>query len=299
MLEPLANLLDRGVAGLATLPLEFCHYSFNCRAAVALLLLAPLCATVGTQVVNFRLSFFADAVAHSAFAGLATGMLAAKALGLDLDAATRFMAPFGVFVACVITWQRRRSGLSSDTVVGVYSTIVYALGLWLLIWHAKHGGGNRAEAKFNEFLRGSVLTVGREDLPLLLLFALGATAFLAWSYNRLLLVGLNADLARTTGVGTRRYEYGFAALLALVVMACVPIVGALVVTALLIVPAAAARSFGRSAGAVFWWGLLISWTSALGGLYVADRFDAAPGATIVLCTAGWFLLGQLFSLLRR
>ncbi len=293
------NLLDFTVGGHAVkFPGDIFQYAFNRRAAAALFLLAPLCATVGTQVVNFRLSFFADAVAHSAFTGLALGMVTLAWAGQNVGLATWFMAPFGVLVAFVITWQRRRSSLSSDTVVGVYSTTTYALGLWVLVWLLNHGqkGGEQA---FNTFLRGNVLTVDKHDLLVIALFSAAAAAFLAWSYNRLLLIGLNADLAQTTGVRTRGYEYGFAALLACVVMACVPIVGALVVTALLIVPAAAARSFGRSAGAVFWWGLAISWSSAFGGLWLADHLKAAVGASIVLCSAAWFFAGQLRSALRR
>ena len=217
MLGPLANALNHATDLLQRTPLEMFQMSFLRRAFVALLLLAPLCATVGTQVVNFRLSFFADAVSHSAFTGMALGMLVLSQAGQDIGAATWFMAPFGILVACLITWQRRRTSLSSDTVVGVYSTVTYAAGLWLLILLINRGIP-RAEQAFNTFLRGSVLTVGKEELVALLLFTVAAATFLAWSYNRLVLVGLNVDLARTTGVGAAGYEYGFAALLPCVVM---------------------------------------------------------------------------------
>lgn len=293
----LASRVDWLCALLGRLPINALHYSFMQRATVAILLLAPLCAVIGIQVVNFRLAFFADAVNHSAFTGMGLGMVAALVLPSVVDVADKalvygqgMMIGFGLFVSLVITYQRRRSGLSSDTIIGVFSSAAVALGL--VLFSIKRMPAS--ESTLLAFLRGSIISVSAEDLLILGAFCAAALAFVAYAYNRLLLVGLNADLAQVLKVNVARYEYAFAAFLSLLVMFCIPIVGALVVTAFLVIPAAAARNFAGNAGAVFWWATAIAVSSGLVGLYLADHYDSPVGATIVLCNAVWFIVSQVF-----
>jgi zinc transport system permease protein len=294
---------------LGKIPIDGLQYEFMQHALLAILLLAPLCAVIGIQVVNFRLAFFADAVSHSAFTGMGLGMVGAILLPSfaewaypaekPADRALAFgqamMIAFGLFVSLVVTWQRRRSGLSSDTIIGVFSSSAVALGLVLFSFRRITGG----EKVFSNFLQGSPLTVSSEELVMLAGFFVAALGFVAFAYNRLLLVGLNADLAQVLHVNVSRYEYMFAAFLSLLVMFCIPIVGALVVTAFLVIPAAAARNFASNAGAVFWWAVAIALFSGLAGLYFANRYESPVGATIVLCNAGWFAASQIFYAVMR
>lgn len=294
---------------LGKIPIDGLQYEFMQHALLAILLLAPLCAVIGIQVVNFRLAFFADAVSHSAFTGMGLGMVGAILLPSfaewaypkeqPADRALAFgqamMIAFGLFVSLVVTWQRRRSGLSSDTIIGVFSSSAVALGLVLFSFRRITGG----EKVFSNFLQGSPLTVSAEELVMLAGFFVAALGFVAFAYNRLLLVGLNADLAQVLHVNVSRYEYMFAAFLSLLVMFCIPIVGALVVTAFLVIPAAAARNFASNAGAVFWWAVAIALFSGLAGLYLANRYESPVGATIVLCNAGWFAASQIFYAVMR
>jgi zinc transport system permease protein len=294
---------------LGKLPFDALQYEFMQRATMAILLLAPLCAVIGIQVVNFRLAFFADAVSHSAFTGMGLGMVAALAFpsmaalimpSAELSERTlafgqSMMIAFGLFVALVVTYQRRRSGLSSDTIIGVFSSSAVALGL--VLFSVK--GLPSAEKSFVVFLQGSVVLVSAHDLVVLGGFFLSAMAFVAYAYNRLLLVGLNSELAQVLHVNVARYEYAFAAFLSLLVMFCIPIVGALVVTAFLVIPAAAARNFAANAGAVFWWAVGIALSSGLIGLFIADKYDTPVGATIVLCNAVWFATSQAYFAVMR
>jgi len=150
------------------------------------------------------------------------------------------------------------------------------------------------------FLQGSILSVSATDLLVLGAFFTAAMVFLAFAYNRLLLVGLNSDLAQVLHVNVARYEYAFAAFLSLLVMFCIPIVGALVVTAFLVIPAAAARNFAANAGAVFWWAVGIALSSGLVGLFLSDLYETPTGATIVLCNAAWFAASQgYFAMVRN
>ncbi|MCJ7544685.1 MAG: metal ABC transporter permease, partial [Phycisphaerae bacterium] len=95
------------------LPLECMQVRFMQRALVALVLLAPMCAAMGVQVVNFRMAFFSDAISHSAFAGVALGLL----LGLD---ARWTMAGLALLVGVGIVAVGRRSSLSIDAIIGVF-----------------------------------------------------------------------------------------------------------------------------------------------------------------------------------
>ena len=125
-------------------------------------------------------------------------------------------------------------------------------------------------------------------------------AFQIWGYNRLLYIGLNPVVAKAHRIKVFFWQYLFAGLLALVVMFSVWAVGVLLVTALLIVPAATARNLARTAGGMFWWSILVSVTSAVAGLVLSAQewSGTATGATVVLVSCGWFLLSAVLAAIR-
>lgn len=269
------------------LPFECLQARFMQQALAGLLLLAPMAAVMGIIVVNFRMAFFADAISHSAFAGVA--------LGLILSISPHWSMPvFGVLVGLGIMRLQRHSNLSSDTVIGVFFSAMIAFGLAIV-------SRDRTLARdMQRFLYGDILTISDPQIWCLLLLVLVLATFQALSYNRLLYIGINPALAKAHKVRVALHQYLFAGLLALIVMFAVQAVGVLLVTALMIVPAAAARNFAASAGAMFWWALLISTSSATAGLIVSaqDWARTATGATIILITCGWFLLSLILPVLR-
>ena len=274
--SPLCDWLAR------VLPFGIFQPRFMQQALLGLLLIAPMAAAMGVQVVNFRMAFFADAISHSAFAGVALGLIFAVSPGWTMPA-------FGLLVGLAIMAMQRRSSLSSDTVIGVVFAAVMAFGLAIV-------SRDRAVARdLQRFLYGDILTMSAGDLAALAALFGVVMLFQAWSYNRLLYVGLNPVLAQAHRVQIGFYQYAFAGLLALVVMFSVWAVGVLLVTALLIVPAAAARNFARSAGPMFWWAIGISATSAVAGLAISaqDWARTATGPTIVLCGFAWFVVSQI------
>lgn len=272
-------------------------YVFLQRALVALLLLGPLCSTIGIQIINFRMAFFSEAVGHSAFTGIALGYMAMLLLPAWLSDPLPVMVLFGVAIALGITHYRRRYHLASDTVIGVFQSSVIALGLFILTY-LMQGHYLSSTVNLNNFLMGNVLTILPGEVMGLAIFFVLAMGFQAFAYNRLMLVGLNADLARSMGIRVAWLEYAFAALLALVVMFSIKAIGVLLVTAMLVIPAAGARNFARSAGSVFWWGILIATTSGAAGLIISDLYATAVGATTVLMTTAWFLFSTLIARLR-
>lgn len=270
------------------LPFEAMRARFMQQALVELVLLAPMCAVMGVQVVNFRMAFFSDAISHSAFTGVAIGLL----LGADARLA---MVGFALAVGLAIMAVSRQTSLSIDTVIGVFFSAVIAFGLAVV-------SRDRSVARnLQLFLYGDILTIGDAEIGLTALLFVVLMAFQAVGFNRLLYVGVNPSLASAHQVPTRAYQYLFASLLSVVVIVSVWAVGVFLVTAMLIVPAAAARNLARSASGMFWWALVVSLTSAVIGLLVSAQPWArtATGATIVLVASVWFGASAVVSRLQQ
>ena len=270
------------------LPFECLQQEFMQQALIGLMLLAPMASAMGVQVVNFRMAFFSDAISHSAFAGVA--------LGLIFDADPHLTMPiFGLLVGIGIMAVQRHSTLSSDTVIGVFFSGVVAFGLAVV------SRDRTAARDVQQFLYGDILTIGQADILWLMALFVALILFQVWGYNRMLYIGLNPVLAEAHQVRVAAYQYSFAALLSLIVIFSVWAVGVLLVTAMLIVPAAAARNFARSAGSMFWWALMVSLTSAVIGLILSaqDWARTATGATIILISFAWFILSTAVTRMRR
>ena len=279
-LEPLYRLVS-------LFPFECLQAGFMQQALVALILLAPMAATMGVQVVSFRMAFFSDAISHSAFAGVALGLI----FSINPHVA---MPVFGILVGLGIMAVQRNSALSSDTIIGVFFSAVMAFGLAVV------SRDNAVARDLQQFLYGDILTITETDIRWLIGLFFALAAFQIWGYNRLLYIGLNSVVAKAHRINVFFWQYLFAGLLALVVMFSVWAVGVLLVTALLIVPAATARNLARTAGGMFWWSILVSVTSAVAGLVLSAQEWAgtATGATVVLVSCGWFLLSAVLAAIR-
>ncbi len=270
------------------LPFDCLQARFMQQAFLGLLLLAPMAAVMGIMVVNFRMSFFADAISHSAFAGVALGLLFAVDPNWTMPA-------FGLLVGLGIMVLQRGSDLSSDTVIGVFFSAMVAFGLAIV-------SRDRSLARdLQRFLYGDILTISDTQILCLMVLFVVLMGFQIFGYNHLLYIGLNPSLAKAHRIRVAIYQYLFAGLLSLIVMFAVQAVGVLLVTAMLIVPAAAARNLARSAGAMFWWALVISLSSSLSGLLISAQEWArtATGATIILVACCCFGLSLLPASLRQ
>ncbi len=262
----------------ALLPFECFQTQFMQRALLGLMLLAPLTAVTGVQVVSFRMAFFSDAISHSAFAGVAVGLLLAVP-------PTWTMPAFGLAMGLGIMLIRRHSRLSGDTIIGVFFAAVMAFGLAVISRDPSTARDIQA------FLYGDILTIGETEILTLAVMFAGMLVFQLVGYNRLLYIGLNPILARAHKIRVMFWQYAFAGLLALVVMLSVRAVGVFLVTAMLIVPAATARNLARTAGGMFWWALVVSLFAAFAGLVLSaqDWAHTATGATIVLIACAGFV----------
>ena len=215
------------------LPLSFVQYDFMKNALLAILLIAPLFGLAGTMVINNRMSYYSDALGHSALAGIAIGTL----FGLQdfLLSMILFAVLFGLGIAVV----KNRARSSTDTIIGVFSASAVALGIALL---SRHGGF----ASYNNFLVGDILAIRAEDIRILLLVLGVLLLFWILFFNQLLMLSVNSSLARSKGIRIRLLENAFMILVAILVTVSIKWVGTLLINSLLILPASAARNLARS-----------------------------------------------------
>lgn len=258
---------------------------FLVRAALAGLGVAIAAAPLGCFVIWRRMAYFGEATAHAAVLGVAL------ALALSLPLVPMILLAALAMASCVTLLTGR--GYAVDTVLGVTAHTALAAGLVAVSLLAD------VRLDLMSFLFGDILAVGRMDLLTIwggVLLVLGLTF---WRWSPLLMATLNPDLARASGIDPRREELGLTLALALVVAVAIKVVGVLLITALLVIPAAAARPLVRTPEAMAVVAGLIGACSALGGLWAAFILDAPTGPSIVCAAAVIFSITTVFGALTR
>lgn len=269
------------------LPFDIFRFAFMKNALLAMLLLTPLLALLGTMAVNRRMAFFSDALGHSALAGVGIGVL------LGFSNITVILVVFGILWAMLITRINRAGGASSDTTISVFSSAGIALGLLILSGSGKYN-------QYSSILVGDVLAVGAQDIAWLAASLCVGVILWAVMYNRLLLTAVNPQLAQSRGVRVNFVEYAFVILVAVAVMLSIRWVGVLLINALLILPAAAARNIASNARQHALFAVVFSVFSGVAGLCVSVPLGTSVGAAVVLCAAGCYALslaiGKIFNI---
>lgn len=264
-------------AAVSALPFEWARYGFMRLALLAVLLVSPLLGALGTVVVANRMAFFSEAIGHAAFTGIALGVL------LGLTDPLWSMIGFALLLTLAVTWFRRRGGLSSDTAIGLVMAFTVSLGIVIL----SRGGDF---ARYTNFLIGDMLAITGRDVAVLAVLGFVVFALFFFFFNRLLLATLSPAIARSRAKRAGAAELAFACLLAVVVTCALPWIGILVINALLILPAAAARNLARNTAQFFAWSVAVSVLAGIAGLIVSFYASTATGATIVLIAMGFYLL---------
>jgi len=266
-------------------PFTWLEPTFMKRAFLAILIISPICSAMGTLMINFRMAFFSDAISHSAFTGIALGVLFSFNPYIS-------MIVFGVFVGISITKMKRMTELSMDSIIGVFFSASVALGIAII--SAKKG----LTRNLNSFLYGDILAISDPEILWFLGFLVLIVIFLLYSYNKLIFMGINDRLAKVSGVPVTDYEYVFAILLALTITFSIRAIGILLVTAMLIVPATAGRNLARSIIGMFWYSIVIAILSGVSGLITSYYLDSATGATVILIAVVFFILTQIIKVIQ-
>jgi zinc transport system permease protein len=278
------NAFYTWIGGLALqgfLPSDF-QYPFLVRGFLCVLIIAPILGGMSHLVVTRRMAFFSAALGQAAITGVAIGLL----LGEPLNAPYGGMFGFCLLSTLAMVYVKRHATLPPDTLIGVFHALTLGLGLCLLVALTRQFNVHQVES----VLFGSLLTVTDGDLLLLVGIGIFVALMLVRKYNSLLLDSLSPPLARVTGAEPAYLEYFFALLLTLSIVVSLKIIGALLVEALVVVPAAAARNVARGTRSYLIWSVAVAFVAGAGGLGISTRFLVPTGGAVVLAATAMFFL---------
>ncbi|MBC2728428.1 metal ABC transporter permease [Desulfosporosinus sp.] len=265
------------------LPFGWLQHGFMKNALLGVLLVTPIFGLLGTMIVNNKMAFFSDSLGHSALTGIAIGVI------LGIKNPVWSILFFAVLITIAILVVKEANTASTDTIIGVFSSTAVALGLVIL---SRNGGFN----KYSGYLIGDLLSISPTDL--LTLGIVFVMVILLWViiFNKLLLSSMNPSLARSRGIRVRGYEYLFTIMMAVIVTISIQWVGILIISSLLIIPAAASRNIAKNMRQYHVYSVMIALISGLSGLIISYFWGTATGATIVLVTSAFFALTFIMKL---
>ncbi|MEX2365252.1 MAG: zinc ABC transporter permease subunit ZnuB [Pseudohongiellaceae bacterium] len=251
---------------------------FIIRALVAGLAVALVAGPLGCFVVWRRMAYFGDTLAHSALLGIALGLLFEVNLQLAVIIAC-------VALALALSLLERNQALASDTILGILAHSALAFGLVVLSY-------SDVQIDLMSYLFGDLLTVTRSELLGIILCGLFSLGILAVYWKRLLIITLHQELAQVEGLNVNRLKLVLMILMALVVAVSMKVIGILLITALLIIPPAAARRFARTPEAMAVSASAIGCLAVCGGMLISFYWDTLTGPSIVVTASAIFLLAQ-------
>ena len=267
------------------LPFEMLRWDFMKNALLALLLMAPLFGLMSTMIVTGRMSFFSDALGHSAFTGIAIGAICG--IAAPIWAAVGFSVVF----ALLFSFVRSRSNQAADTLIGVFSSTAVALGIFV----ATMGGGSFT--KYNKYLIGDILSVSPAEIGLLALVLVAVVVFWLVCANRLTLTAIHPQLASSRGIPVALSQTLFITAIAVVVTLTISSVGLLILNSLLVLPGASARNVSRNLKQYHGFSVVFALAAGIGGLILSYYLGCSAGAAISLILA--FIFAVTFGLRKK
>ncbi|MCW2254851.1 zinc transport system permease protein [Providencia alcalifaciens] len=243
-------------------------------------LLAIAAGPLGSFVVWRRMSYFGDTLAHASLLGVAFGLL------LNINP---FYAVITVtlLLAIILVWLERRPQLAVDTLLGIMAHSSLSLGLVVVSLMAN------VRVDLMAYLFGDLLSVSYEDIITILIGVIVVCGLLVWRWRALLSMTVNQELAFVDGINIQRLRLLLMLVTALTIGIAMKFVGALIITSLLIIPAATARRFSRTPEQMAFIAILIGMLSVTGGLTFSAFYDTPAGPSVVL-TASVLFVFSLF-----
>jgi zinc transport system permease protein len=249
---------------------------FLLRALLGGIGVALIAGPFGSFIVWRRLAYFGDTLSHSALLGVALGFLLQLNLTLGIMLVCQLLA-------VLLFFGQRQKQLASDTLLGIFSHGALSLGLVVLAFMKD------VRVDLLAYLFGDILAIGTADLAWIFGGGGLALAGLLWIWKPLLAITIHEDLARVEGLPVERINWVFLALIALTVAVMMKVVGLLLVTSLLIIPAATARRFAGNPEIMAVLASLLGCLAVAGGLYGSFTWDTPAGPSIVVAACGIFM----------
>ena len=276
MFDSLYNAID------FLLPFQWLSHTFMKNAFIAILIITPLFGLLSTMVVSNKMSFFADSLGHGAFTGIALGILLG---GMDpMWGATLFSVCFAIAITVI----KNKGTSSTDTIIGVFSSMSIALGLVLMSFSS-------SLSKFSSYLVGDLLSISQGQIVLLIFVFIAVITLWVLIFNKLLVTSLNTSLANSRGMNTLLIEIIFTCTIAVIVTITIRWVGLLIINSLLVLPAAAARNISKNVRQYHLFSILIAIFSGIVGLIISYYLNTVTGATIVLVASVIFFITLLLN----
>jgi zinc transport system permease protein len=250
---------------------------FLILAIIGGLLVATISAPLGVFMVWQRQSYFGATLAHSALLGVSLGLL------LDINP-TIGVVFISMIIGVSLYILEQKSLLSADTLLGILAHSSLAFGLVILNLQPN------IQVDLMSYLFGDILSIDQFDILLLLTLLLLVFVFFINYWNQLLNLTLNKELAETDGINTKSVQLGYILLLALLISLSIKIVGMLLITSLLIIPAAAAHKLAKTPERMLVYSFIIGILSVISGLILSITLDTPTGPSIVISASIIFLL---------
>ncbi len=262
--------------------IELWHYDFMQRAFLSATIIGILCAVVGVFVVLRGMSFIGAGISHASFGGVALGFL----LGIN-PILTAIV--FCVATAWAIGFVHESGRIRGDTAVGIFFASTMAFGV-LLIGFMRH-----YNVDFFSFIFGNILAISKTDIWVTILLAIVVLSTITLFFKEFLFLTFDAEMARVVGIPVRKLDYLMLTLIALTVVVSIKAVGIVLVSALIVTPAATASLFTKNFKYLLFYSILFGVGSCWLGLFLSAIGDLPSGATIVLTATLFFFLSSVIS----
>ncbi len=262
------------------------QYEFFVRGLIVATLVGGLCGLIGVYVVLRRMSYIGHGLAHAIFGGAVTSYV--LSINFFLGASV-----WGFVSAMLINLATRRRSISADAAIGIVTTSSFALGVALI---SRFKNFTRS---FDAALFGNILGITQTDLAAVVAVTLIAAAAVFVGYKYLLFTTFEPEVARFYGVPTGWIDTGFALLLAAVIVVSLQVLGVTMIAAAIVIPPVAARMLTNDFAKMLVLSVVIGAFCGLGGLYMSFYIDVSSGASVVLFSAGVFLIALACTSLRQ
>ena len=260
------------------LPIEILQWDFMKNAFLAIIIMCPLFGLVSTMIVTGKMSFFSDALGHSAFTGIAIGCIC------GIGNPTWVAVVFSVVFALLFSFVRSRSTHTADTLIGVFSSTAVALGIFI----ATFGGGSFT--KYNTYLIGDILSVTPAQIGMLAIILLSVVLFWVIFNNKMVLTNIYPQLASSRGISTGLMQTVFTTVIAVIVTLAISWVGLLILNSLLVLPGAASRNVSKNLKQYHLFSVVFALVAGIAGLVVSYYLGTSAGASICLVLALEFII---------